>query len=114
MNTERSDHYIDGIALQLSEDVHGASGDFDDLQIRTRLMEAIVARCNYHIYGHSGIYEDFIQMSVEEHADKPALTLRQAANLIFGVWKYMEESEWRRVVAEIAAETAASSTSNPV
>jgi hypothetical protein len=51
-------------------------------------MQAIVEQCNYHLSGNSGLYEeDFIQMSVAEHADKPAVTLRQAANLIFSVWK---------------------------
>jgi hypothetical protein len=73
------------LALQLDEDVYG---DFDDIQIRHRLMEAIVSQCNYHLEGHSGTYdEDFMPMSVEEHASKPALTLNQAARMIISVWE---------------------------
>ncbi|WP_256806333.1 hypothetical protein [Bradyrhizobium sp. Bra64] len=83
-------HYIDSIALSLDEDVYGANGELDDLEIRSRLMEKIVAQCNYHISGHSGIYEDFISMSVKDYSDKPALTLRQAASLILGVWRYKD------------------------
>jgi hypothetical protein len=83
--------YINPIAFQLDEDVYGANGDLDDLEVKSRLMEAIVSQCNYHIAGHSGLDgEKFIGMSVEEHASKPALTLSQAADLIFGVWAYKD------------------------
>jgi hypothetical protein len=94
-----SDH-INGIVLQLSEDFYGANGELDEFQIRDRLMEAIIERCNHHIAGHSGMYgEDFIGMSVEEHAHKPAITLYQAAGLILGVWKDMDR-DIMQMVAE--------------
>jgi hypothetical protein len=92
-----NNYCIDGIALSLDENMYGANGELDDDQeIRDRLMEAIVARCNYHIAGQSGIYEDFIPMSVAEHAYKPALTLSQAASLILGVWKYKDRQYMSR------------------
>lgn len=82
--------YIDRIALQLDGDVYGANGDLDHQEILDRLMETIVEKCNHHLAGHSGIYEDFIPMSVEEHAYAPALTLSQAASMILRVWEYMD------------------------
>jgi hypothetical protein len=85
-----SNSYRSELASQLDDDCYGASGDFDDQQIRDRLMEAIVERCNYHISGHSGIYEDFVPMSVAEHKYKPALTLSQAAGLIISVWRHKD------------------------
>jgi hypothetical protein len=81
-------NYIDDIAMSLDEDMYGASGELSDEEIRNRLMESIVASCNYHISGHSGIGEDFIQMSVAKHEYEPALTLSQVAGLILRVWKH--------------------------
>jgi len=66
-------------------------GEYDELEILNRLTQATVEQCNFHIAGHSGLFEEnFIAMSVEEHADKPALTLRQVAYLILGVWEHKD------------------------
>jgi hypothetical protein len=89
-----SDH-IDTIALRLDEDMRGANGDLSKNEIHDRLMQAIVGQCNHHMSGvcDNGIDEDFIPMSVEEHAYRPALTLYQAASLILDVWEY-KERQW--------------------
>jgi hypothetical protein len=62
-------------------------------------MQKIVERCNFHIYCHSGIYEDFQPMSVQEHLEKPALTLWQAANLTLGVCKH-KDGEAMQAIAD--------------
>ena len=84
--------HIDNIALQLAEDVYDS--DFNREEIMDRLMRAIVARCNYPHVAVSGVADDFIVMSVEEHAHKPALTLHQAASLILSVWEYMDREKY--------------------
>jgi hypothetical protein len=85
---EYADH-IDSIAESLDEDIYGASGEFNDEQIRERLMQKIVERCNYHCGGSGSEDEDPASMSIAIHEFKPALSLSQAANLILGVWKHM-------------------------
>jgi hypothetical protein len=85
--------YTSRIALSLTEDIYGANGDLDEFQVQDRLMKAIIEWCEYHLDGQSGLWgEDFIPMSVEEHAYKPALTLSQAASLVLGVWRHMHSS----------------------
>ena len=71
--------HVDDLAMMLSADVYSMEADMDYFAVRERLMKAIVER-----------FEDFIQMSVEEHAHKPALTLWQVACLVLSVWKHMD------------------------
>jgi hypothetical protein len=97
MSINNSEHYIDDLALQLDEDTNGANGELDTKQIRERLMQSIVERCNYSIAGHSGIDEDWIEMSVAEHEHQPALTLSQAASFIMRVWLHKD----RQVMEEL-------------
>lgn len=68
------------IALQLDEDVHGANGDLDNLQIHHRLMQAIADACSSHRLVDSDLGD----------VNKPALTLCLAADLVLGIWRYKE------------------------
>ena len=65
--------YINTIALELSEDVHGANGDLDDQEIKRRLIEAIHDHTDY-------AYHDTGMMPVW-----------RAADLIRSVWEYMDQ-----------------------
>ena len=91
--------YYDSIASQLDEDVYGASSvELNEKQIFSRLMQSIVERCNHSIADHSGVNEDWIQITITEHEHYPAVTLSQAANMILNVWKHKERQsldEWR-------------------
>jgi hypothetical protein len=58
---------IDLIALQLDNDVYGASGDWSEAQIRKRLMKSIA----------------------EQHGNDE-WTLAQVADLVFGVWQHKD------------------------
>jgi hypothetical protein len=108
MSVNTAKHYIDDIGLQLDEDCYGANGELDDQQIRERLMQKIVERCNYNISGHSGVYEDWKQMSVTEHEHQPAITLLQAASMILGVYEHMDRQFWAsRIDAAQRRESAA-------
>jgi hypothetical protein len=73
--------YRDDIALSLEEDVYGASGEFNETQLRERLMQKIVEGCYSKIYDGTG------EMSVAEHEFKPVITLCNAARMILGVWR---------------------------
>jgi hypothetical protein len=94
MSINNSEHYIDDLAMQLDEDINGANGELDDDQIRERLMQSIVERCNYSISGHSGIYEDWIEMSIAEHEYKPALTLSQTASMVLSIRSIRSDRPW--------------------
>jgi hypothetical protein len=78
------------LALDENMTVTCAAGDLDHYEIRNRLMQSIVEHLNYSIAGHSGIYEDWIEMSVAKHEHEPAITISQAASLIRYVWEYKE------------------------
>jgi hypothetical protein len=98
--------YIDSIASGLDGDFYGASGEMDEFQIRRAVMEAIVDRCNCHISGHSGLWgETFVPMSVEEHANKPALTLFQAACFIISAWKHKDRQLMETIVEAATGDT---------
>lgn len=71
------------IADCLEEDLAGANGDLSPEEIRYRLMGAIAGQCSYQ-FGGDSLFNNF---SMEEHADKPAFTLRQVTSLILGVWR---------------------------
>ena len=88
-------------ASRIDEDMHGASGVMDEEQLQDAVMKHIVEACNYSMPGKSGIYEPWEEMSVKEHAHKPALTLYQAANFILHVARHWE-SMW---LEELQAKT---------
>jgi hypothetical protein len=86
-------NYVDTIALQLDEDVYGASGDFNDREIRERLMQAIIKQC------------DLAPRTPRQYsADLPVLSLEETADLILGVWEYMDRMQIEAVFAGAALE----------
>jgi hypothetical protein len=68
---------IDSIALQLSEDVYGANGELDGMEVIKRLERTIAAECG---------------LPANQHAHSPAITLAECATLVFGVWCAMDRS----------------------
>ena len=98
MSSNTTECNIDDLALTIDENTHGANREMSDEQIRTHLMQSIVDRCNHSIADHSGVNEDWIQITITEHEHYPAITLSQAANMILNVWKHKERQsldEWR-------------------
>jgi hypothetical protein len=64
--------YIDDIVLGLDEDVYGANGDFNEHEIKQRLIENIHRRTD-HQYAFSG-----------------RMPVWAVADLIRSVWEYMD------------------------
>jgi hypothetical protein len=71
---------INSIALQLDEDVYGASGDFDRAEIHQRLVEAIRAEINF-------LYMESIPIDM-------------VADLMQSLWEYMDRKSLEALVAE--------------
>jgi hypothetical protein len=63
---------IDLIALSLSEDVYGASGDFKESDIKPRLIEHIHRETDYH-YATTGM-----------------MPVSVVADLIRSIWEFMD------------------------
>lgn len=68
------------IALGLNEDVYGASGDFNEDQIKQRLIENIHRVTDY-------------QYAASPHAASGLIPVWRVADLIRSVWEYMDRHE---------------------
>jgi hypothetical protein len=79
-----SSNYIDIIALSLDEDVYGANGDLDDVEIKRRLIENIHARTDY------------------AYAESELMPVWHAADLIKSVWAYIDR-KYMELLAEAEA-----------
>jgi hypothetical protein len=105
--------HINDIAMMLTDNVYLGTGDMDYFAVRERLMKAIVEWFLDPFSGHSFPCEDFILMSVEGHADKPTLTLFQAACLVLSVWKHMDyQHNITRKKLDLAEQAIASARPN--
>jgi hypothetical protein len=69
-----NEKYIDTIALRLSEDVYGASGDLSEDEIFDRLIENIHMDTDY------------------AYRDK-GMPVHLVASLLKSMWRYMDENE---------------------
>jgi hypothetical protein len=67
-------HDLCDLAMQLSDDVYGANGDLDDLEIKGRLIERIHDYTNYQ-YKNAGV-----------------IPVDHVASIIRSVWEHMDRS----------------------
>jgi hypothetical protein len=79
--THLRDNTISEIALRLTGDVYGASGDLTDKQVFERLVKAVAA---------------YVRSLSHVEAVPGTIPVREAARLIFDVWAYMD----RRLVEQ--------------
>ena len=80
--------HIDDIALSLDEDVYGANGDLDELQIKERLIANIHAATDY------------------AHVETGMIPIRRVASLIQSVWEHQD----RKYMAELRTNSQGSLT----
>jgi hypothetical protein len=100
MTKHLESNYIDTIALSLDEDVYGANGDLDELEIKQNLIEKIHAHTDYQ-YVANGM-----------------MPVWAAADLIRSVWEQkdrdcVERPERQKFKPKVVARDVPSNTDQP-